>query len=148
MYASAFIVISSSKGGKPPFAKVTHASAGVEQLGADEPRIGTMMTEMVRRGAESMHATVVPWVITDLNGERHRTKEWTFVTVRNREHLARTRLDHIGQLIGDAGAASGALAAAYATQAFRTGFATANEALLALHSEGDERGVVVLEGAS
>jgi len=145
-----FIVIAPAKHPKTPIAKVTHATAGVEQLEPDEPRIGTLMTDMVRLGAEAMRVHHVPWVITDMNGERHREKEWTFVSIRNRDriHSGEARLDHLGQLMGDAGAASGGLAATYATQAFRTGFAVADEALLALHSDGDERGVVVLEAAS
>jgi 3-oxoacyl-[acyl-carrier-protein] synthase-1 len=136
--------------GKTPFAKVTHAMAGLEQLPPDEPRVAAVMTELVRQACGQNRTAAFPWVLTDMNGERHRAKEWSFVTIRNKEFIVpgETREQHIAQLIGDAGAATGALAAVFAAVAFRTGFADAQEALVALHSDGDERGVVVLEAVS
>jgi 3-oxoacyl-[acyl-carrier-protein] synthase-1 len=148
--AAAFVIIAPSKGDKPVHARFTFVTAGVEQLPPDEPRIATLMTELLRRGAESMGSKHVPWVLTDLNHERHRTKEWTFATVRNHDRVVsgETLEQHLGQLAGDVGAAAGALAATYAITAFRTGFARHREALIALASDGDERGVLVVEATS
>ncbi len=147
---AAFVVIAPAKADKPALMKVTFVMAGVEQLPPEEPRIGALTTDLVRRASEAVRASPVPWVITDLNNERHRTKEWMFATIRNKERIVagKTREEHLGQLVGDAGAATGALAAVYAGVAFRTGFARSNEALVSLSSDGDERGILVLEGAS
>jgi 3-oxoacyl-[acyl-carrier-protein] synthase-1 len=146
---AAFLVFAKERSDKRPIARATHAMAGIEQLPEGAPRIAAVMTELVRGAVNGMRQKPVPWVLTDLNGERHRTKEWSFVTIRNNEVLVggKTREEHFGQMLGDAGAATGAIAAAYAAVAFRTGFAPADEALIALHSDGDERGVVVLEAA-
>lgn len=147
---AAFVAIGSPKADRRPFAKILHATSGVEQIPDGQPRLAELMTELVRAGAQKLGTRVVPWAMTDLNGERHRTKEWMFVTVRNKDVLQGgvTREDHLGQLVGDAGAATGALGVAYVATAFRTGFAPASSVLMALHSDGDERGVIVLEAAS
>jgi 3-oxoacyl-[acyl-carrier-protein] synthase-1 len=147
---AAFVVLGGGKSDKRPFAKVTHAVGGVEQIPDGQPRLAELMTELVRNGAARIGGHHLQWAITDLNGERHRTKEWSFVTIRNNDvfHGGETREDHMGQLVGDAGAATGALAVVFAATAFRIGFATAQTALFALHSDGDERGVVVMEAAS
>lgn len=147
---AAFVALGGAKADRRPFAKVLHAVSGVEQIPEGQPRLAELMTELVRTSATHLGTRVVPWAMTDLNGERHRTKEWTFVTIRNKDVLEGgvTREDHLGQLVGDAGAATGALGVAYATTAFRTGFAHATSLLMALHSDGDERGVIVLEAAS
>lgn len=150
---AAFVALgsgSASRTEKRPIAKIVSAVAGVDQVPEGEPRLAEVMTELVRSGAAKLGARVVPWVMTDMNGERHRTREWTFVSIRNKDALQGgvTREDHLGQLVGDAGAATGALGVAYAVTAFRIGFAPASSILLALHSDGDERGVVVLEAAS
>ncbi len=151
----AFLIIGAAKGDHKPIARIVHATAGIDRPEEDDKggppvRTALVMTEMVRRAATVTGSSPFPWVLTDLNGERHRSREWSFVTIRNPDifKLGFTREQHVGQLVGDAGAATGALAATMAVVAFRTGFAPASEALLALHSDGDERGVVVLEGVS
>ncbi|MFO0616693.1 MAG: hypothetical protein U0414_29135 [Polyangiaceae bacterium] len=150
---AAFVVLGGASGGKPdkrPFAKILHVASGSDQVPEGQPRLAEVMTDLVRAGAARLGARTLPWAMTDLNGERHRTKEWSFVTIRNKEFFqgGSTREDHLGQLVGDAGAATGALGVVYAATAFRIGFAPASSLLLALHSDGDERGVVVMEAAS
>ena len=56
--------------------------------------------------------------------------------------------EHLYDEMGDVGAATGAAYAAYAITGFRTGFAPARSSLITLASDGDERGVVLLEAAS
>lgn len=147
---AAFVAVGAATPNKRPIAKLLSAAAGVDQVPDGQPRLAEVMTELVRSGAARLGARVVPWVLTDMNGERHRSREWSFVSIRNKESLqgGLTREDHLGQLVGDAGAATGALGVAYAVTAFRIGFAPATSSLLALHSDGDERGVVVLEAVS
>lgn len=152
---AAFVALGSARVGasspdRRPIARVLSAAAGVDQVPDGQPRLAEVMTELVRSGATKIGAHVVPWVLTDMNGERHRSREWSFVSIRNKEALQGgvTREDHLGQLVGDAGAATGALGVAYAATAFRIGFAPATSTLIALHSDGDERGVVVLEAVS
>jgi 3-oxoacyl-[acyl-carrier-protein] synthase-1 len=146
---AAFIVITSKKD-RPAIARVTRSIAGIDQVADGEPHIAAVMTELVRDASTAMHARPIPWIITDMNGERHRAKEWSFVTIRNNDVIVpgKTREQHMGQLAGDAGAATGAIAAAFATVGFRTGFAPEPEVLLTLQSDGDERGIAILEAAT
>ncbi len=146
---AAFIILS-ARSARKPLARIALAMAGAEALAEGEPRIGTVLTELVQKAAGAARLKPALWVLTDVSNEQHRAKEWSFVTIRSRDALdpERTREDHLGQLAGDAGAATGALAAVHAAVAFRTGFAPAPHALVALASDGDERGVVVLESAS
>ena len=147
---AAFVVIGAPKGDKRPIARVAHVAAGLDQTPPDEPRVAATMTELVGQATALRKSKPVPWIISDMNGERHRTKEWTFVTVRHHDVIVggKTREDYLGQVAGDMGAASGAVAAAFATVALESGFAPANEALIALHSDWDERGVVVMESVT
>jgi 3-oxoacyl-[acyl-carrier-protein] synthase-1 len=148
---AAFLIVAPPKIDRPVLARVTGVFSGQQPRATDdEPRIAETMTELVRRAARGMRQKPVAWVLSDVNGEHHRTKEWTFTSIRNRDVLAvgRTREDRLYTEMGDVGAATGALYASHAVVAFRTGFAPAEEVLVALASEGDVRGVFTLEAAS
>ena len=145
--AAAFVVVAPA-GSTPALARVLAVTTGMEREDTGEgpnPPIGEAATEVVRAAAAALRAPV-PWVLPDVNGERHRVKEWSFVRIRNPERFddhttVETRLC---DELGDVGAASGAVHAAYACMAFRMGFAPAPEVLVALASEGPARGAFAL----
>ncbi|MDI1446894.1 hypothetical protein [Polyangium sp. 6x1] len=144
--AAAFVVVAPA-GSTPALARVLAVSTGMEREddGGPNPPIGEAATEVVRAVAGAVRAPV-PWVLPDVNGERHRVKEWSFVRIRNREQFDddKTIETRLCDELGDVGAASGAVHAAYACMAFRLGFAPAPEVLVALASEGPARGAFAL----
>jgi len=144
--AAAFVVIG-PPGSAPAFARITSVATGAErEEDPENPSIGEAATEVVRAAAAGFREHV-PWVLCDVNGERHRVKEWSFVRIRNRDRFdeAKTIETRPYEELGDVGAASGAVFAAYASMAFRLGFAPAPRALVNLRSEGPARGAFVLE---
>jgi 3-oxoacyl-[acyl-carrier-protein] synthase-1 len=140
--AAAFVVLA-REGAAPALARVMAVATGMER--EDGTEIGEAATEVALRVAGVMRAPV-PWVLPDVNGERHRVKEWSFVRIRNREAFdeARTIETRLYDELGDVGAASGAVHAAYACMAFRLGFSPAPEVLVTLASEGPARGAFAL----
>jgi 3-oxoacyl-[acyl-carrier-protein] synthase-1 len=113
---------------------------------AEEPPIGEAATELVRAVTATMRMPI-PWALPDVNGENHRVKEWTFARIRNRERFDddRTVETRLYDELGDVGAASGAVHAAYVCQAFRLGFAPGPQALITVASDGPTRGAFALE---
>lgn len=91
----------------------------------------------------------VPWVVSDMNGENHREREWTIVRVRNSDvfdpNPDNTALDHPYQEIGELGAATGAVYLAYVSLGFRLGFARHSSALIVTSSEGQSRAIFYVE---
>lgn len=144
--AAAFVVVAPGGTG-PAYARVLAVATGMErEESAEEPPIGEAATEVLRAAASAMAAPIA-WALPDVNGENHRIKEWTFARIRNRELFdddltVETRLY---DELGDVGAASGAVHAAYACQAFRLGFAPGAQALVTLASDGPSRGALALE---
>jgi 3-oxoacyl-[acyl-carrier-protein] synthase-1 len=145
---AAFAVVAGSRHRAPRLAKIT--SAMVARQPAPEPgdaKNGEALSELVRRARAG--GGVHPWVVCDVNGERHRVNEWVVTKVRNEDlfDADATLEERICDLIGDAGAATGALALTYVCGAFRLGFARAARALVTLSSEGPDRGCFVVEPA-
>lgn len=91
----------------------------------------------------------IPWVVSDMNGENHREREWTFVRIRNSDvfdpNPEKTTLDHPYQEIGELGAATGAIYLAYVSLGFRLGFARHSSALIVTSSEGQSRAIFYVE---
>ena len=109
------------------------------------PNLSEALTQVVQELAAV--GGPLPWVITDLNGERNRTKEWAQTAIRG--PLAENVIQLAApQMMGDTGAASGALFLAIACTYFSTGAAPATKAAVVLQSEGPERGAFLLEEAS
>ncbi|MBW2456365.1 MAG: hypothetical protein JRI68_17730 [Deltaproteobacteria bacterium] len=111
-------------------------------LDDEEPNLARAITKV----ACEVGAREAPWVLCDVNGERHRLREWRMVAYR--EDLsagAQLRLPHE---IGDVGAASGAVMMCLATSYWRLGCAPGSRAVILLSSEGTERGALLLEAAS
>jgi 3-oxoacyl-[acyl-carrier-protein] synthase-1 len=149
--AAAFVVVApadaGARGAVLPFARVTAVVTGMEADPLPEGAApGEAATEVVRAALAGL-ATPLAWVLPDVNGERHRIKEWTFVRMRNSPPFeeGQTIETRLYDELGDVGAASGAVHAVFASMAFRTGFAPAREVLVALASEGPLRGAFALE---
>ena len=89
----------------------------------------------------------LPWILSDGNGERHRVRRWSFVAVRAKDVVSpdESELLEAGDEFGDAGAATGALLGVHAVVSFASDAVEHRSALVALASEGRERGAFVLE---
>lgn len=91
----------------------------------------------------------VPWALSDMNGENHREREWTFTRMRNSDVFhhdrKRTVIDNLYSEIGELGAASGAVYLAYVSTGFSLGFAPGRSALVMTSSEGKARAIFFVE---
>ncbi len=113
--------------------------------GTDQPNIAHGLTAVLRHllGA----AGEVRWAFTDCSGEEHRAREWRRAAGRNDDKLMAPRVFDVADFAGDVGAASGALALAIACGFWSAGCAPSARCLVALASDGAERGGFVLEEA-
>ncbi|MBW2526391.1 MAG: hypothetical protein JRI23_19580 [Deltaproteobacteria bacterium] len=129
-----------------PLALIRHVATAEDRAGAapDSPSTAAVMTELVRQAAERA-GEPVGWVQTDLNGEGHRIREWSQVSQRC-PSIADALQDRLPASMGDVGAATGALALTVSCARFGTACAPAPTTLVALHSDGEARGVLVARG--
>jgi 3-oxoacyl-[acyl-carrier-protein] synthase-1 len=129
-----------------PLGRITAVRTARDESGLmGRPNLAEALTQVTHEIAA--HSGPLPWVLTDLNGERHRNKEWMQVALRG--SLAENAVQTMpAQLLGDVGAATGALYLAIATTYFTTGAAPARKAAIVLQSEGPERGAFLLEEVS
>jgi 3-oxoacyl-[acyl-carrier-protein] synthase I len=151
--AAAFVAlggaIDEGKGAARPIARVIAAAhAREETIGTGEPNLATAMTRAVR---DAVTAAVgvgkqLRWVMTDVNGEKHRIAEFTKVAIRNKDLLTDSPLhEAMAEEVGDVGAASGPLFLAIACVQIRAGCGRGDRLLIALHAEAQERSVLVVE---
>lgn len=120
-------------------------------LGSDEPTHGLGMTLAVKRATAALGRTPIDWALTDVVGERHRVEEWLYVTGRlHARFTGAPRHDQPLLKTGDLGAASATTLLALACVGWETGSAPSPRALIAAHSDGPERGalLVAMESAS
>lgn len=125
-------------------ARVAAIETGREKtVGSDQPNLGDCMTELLARIAATCGGPL-EWALPDLNGERHRNKEWRKTAFRG--SLAADAIEQrLADDLGDVGAASGPMYLAIACALWRDGPAPSRRALIALHSDGQERGAFVVE---
>lgn len=118
------------------------ASAREESILRDEPNVAAAMTSIVREllGPTSGRPG---WVLCDVNGERHRVREWTLVQIRQKLIDGVTTTCASDDL-GDVGAATGAMLLAIAATSWSTGCAPSPTALVSLSSNGPERGAFLV----
>lgn len=144
--AAAFVVVALPGIQLPTMGKVLGVGMAMEKPeDPQNPTVAEAATELTRNVVTNLR-TPVPWVMPDINGERHRVKEWTFVRMRNQEAFddAATVEMRICDELGDVGAATGAVYTAIACSAWKLGFAPADQALVALSSDGPARGAIAL----
>jgi len=134
---------SNSGAGTEPLCRVLLSRCGLEpSVGTDEPNLAATATDLMN---ELVAAAGVPsWVLSDINGERHRVREWSLVELRQQLPDGLVH-DRFVSNLGDVGAASGATLLAIACVLWRAGCGPATLAAVALFSEGPERGVFALE---
>lgn len=144
--AQSYSTISGSAA-RSPVAALRFAQCGREEtITTGEPNVARAMTQLLRRAAESTREGAIRWVLNDINGERHRIREWQLAAARG--SLGEGAIE--GRLVedlGDMGAAIGPMLGTIACSLWRAGCAPASSAAVALHSEGVERGVFVIEEA-
>jgi 3-oxoacyl-[acyl-carrier-protein] synthase-1 len=129
-----------------PSPRLTHASAGIERaVAVDQPNLALAATTLARAMVDATGRC--PWVLCDVNGERHRVREWQMLSFRElwADDVVELRLP---ERLGDVGAASGAIAVAMAVCFWQAGCAPAASCAIMLAAEGAERGVLRLEQGS
>lgn len=138
----------SGNANKLPVGAVRFVQGGREEtVTTGEPNVARAMTQLLRRAADSSREGAIKWVLNDINGERHRVREWTLAALRG--SLAEGVIeDRLVEDLGDMGAAIGPMLGSIACSLWRAGCAPASSAVVALSSEGVERGVFVLEEAA
>lgn len=143
--AAAFLILARLPPSAPRLGRFLHAETGREASATsdEQPNLAEAMTVMLE-STEAQLGRRFEWTISDYNGERHRLREWE----RARGRIVRSdSIDsHWVWDTGDVGAASGALFSTIALSMCDLGCAHSTSALLALHSEGGERGLVAVEG--
>ena len=126
-------------------------SAAVENephpYGSEAPCLAQGVTLAVKRATEALgqDARRIPWVLTDVANERHRVTEWSYAFART--HLAFTPdVIHEQPLLktGDLGAASAAVLLVMAAIRWQTRCDAGDAALIVTHSDGPERGAMVI----
>jgi len=114
--------------------------------GSEEPCLAYGMTLALKRAlaATSAETGLISWMLTDVANERHRVDEWTTAATRaHRGFTADVLHDQPLLKTGDVGAASAAMLLVMATIRWQTGCAPGDAVLIATHSDGPERGVLI-----
>jgi len=146
---AAFVVLTAStdEAAGSAIGRITAAvSAREDTVGTHVPNLATAMTRAVRTAATLASGSPIRWVLTDVNGERHRISEFSRVQIRSKDLFTEDfHHDALAEELGDVGAASGALLLAAACVHFRAGSAPAERVLIALHAEAQERSVLVID---
>jgi 3-oxoacyl-[acyl-carrier-protein] synthase-1 len=118
-------------------------------IGTDTPNTGQATTRLLAAMAPLFPGEKIAWALSDVNGERHRLREWNHAVLRG--SLADgAAYDTFVFDLGDTGAATGALFAAMVHELLVTGAAPAANACVVLASDGADRGAFLLglEGAA
>lgn len=131
----------------PALTRLTSVGVARESRLRDSPTgsLGLGMTTAVEAALASVaDDAAVDAVYTDLNGERYRSEEWGFVSMRIGGALGGCDYTAHTDCWGDIGAATGALATVVAAQSWRRGYARGPRALVATGSFDGLRGAMLL----
>jgi 3-oxoacyl-[acyl-carrier-protein] synthase I len=141
---AAFLRLSRRAPGGAELARLVHVETGREEtVLSGQPNTASTMTRLLARAAAASSGGKLGWVLPDVNGERHRVREWALATRRG--SLADGCVEErLASELGDMGAALGATLAVLACELFRASGAPRGEACIALHAEGAERAVFLL----
>jgi 3-oxoacyl-[acyl-carrier-protein] synthase-1 len=114
-------------------------------FGSKDPCHALGMTAAIRRAAAPVGLDQIAWQLTDVVNERHRVEEWLLAHTRTFRIFTKDYVHEQPLLtVGDVGAASAALFAVEASVRWQTGCGISDLVMLALHSDGPERGAVLL----
>lgn len=110
-------------------------------VGTDAANTAQAMTMLLRAMRDD---APIHWVMPDVTGERHRVREWTMASLRVLEEDDDVVIheERLTDDLGDVGAATGAMFAVIACEYFAARCAPSSSAVIALHSEDRERGVL------
>ena len=143
--AAAFVCVSPKLRKVPTevrrLATITLVATGEQDL--DGPPTAGCFTKLLR---DPRLPHPIPWVLTDLNGERHRVKEWTYAAMRNPATIdpEKTIIQNVPRDFGDVGAASGALLLVIGTLGLTLGFGAGSSVAIVTASDGKERALIHL----
>jgi 3-oxoacyl-[acyl-carrier-protein] synthase I len=135
---------------RAPLGRVRGVATGHESRSRDsvEGILGEGLTDVVRRAAQGLRLPDerVEDIYSDINGERHRSDEWGFVTLRAWQMFrdGTAYITNVGHW-GDLGAASAVANFVLAVQAWRRRYASGEQALICGSSSDGLRGAAVLE---
>jgi len=152
---AAFVVLGSGAGSLSlhRWGRVMSAATALEPrpYGSEEPCHALGMTAAIEKAvpANARKARLIPWQLSDVHNERHRVDEWQIARLRMFEAF-RDDVVHDQPLLraGDLGAASAAYLAVHAFVSWYVGCAPGDYALVAAHSDGAERGAMLLSRAT
>jgi 3-oxoacyl-[acyl-carrier-protein] synthase-1 len=131
----------------PALARLLHLSTTREGGPDDTP--ARALGEALRGAAGALAGRGgATWLLSDVNGEQHRVHEHALLDVRLADVLGDARHDQLLGELGDVGVAAGALLLAIASTWFEVGCAPSRAAIVALSSDGPERGAFTLEAMS
>jgi 3-oxoacyl-[acyl-carrier-protein] synthase I len=114
-------------------------------FGSEEPCHALALSWAIKRASGALeNARRIGWALTDVANERHRVDEWQLAIGRCfRTFTADVVHDQPLLKTGDLGAASAATLATMACVHWEIGSAVSDLALIATHSDGPERGVML-----
>ncbi len=114
--------------------------------GSEEPCHALGMSMAIREAVGPLaRARRIPWMLTDVANERHRVDEWQLASGRSfRCFTDDARHDQPLLKTGDLGAASAAMLLAMACVHWEVDSAFGDVALIATHSDGPERGAMIV----
>jgi 3-oxoacyl-[acyl-carrier-protein] synthase I len=145
---AAFVVLARRGRCQPlrPLAQVLGVATEDEPrpYGASDPCHGLGITQAAARVLAGLSRRV-PWALTDVVNERHRVHEWTYVAARmHAAFVDGVRHDQPLLTTGELGAASACALMSMATVLWQTRGAPGDCVLVAVHSDGAERGALLL----
>lgn len=116
--------------------------------GTDKPNQAAGLTSALRAAQQGAKLDHRPLCIGDLDGDRYRATEWAMAQMRTVGALQHGEADDwtTADLIGDTGAAAGAIHLAWAVDALRRGYSPQPRVLVWGASDHKQRAAVVLEG--
>lgn len=149
---AAFVLLTTSRfaGSLAPFATIKGIGAALEPrpFGSSEPNLGLGITSAVKRALTSASAAdrSIDWVLTDVANERHRVEEWAFAEARHHAAFAPSLARDQPLLVtGEVGSASAAMLVVIASTRWQTRCSGGDRALIAVHSDGPERGAMIID---
>jgi 3-oxoacyl-[acyl-carrier-protein] synthase-1 len=148
----AFVLLASARAAQSLYRHARVPAVAVTEeprpWGHPDPCQAAGMTRALREAAErstGVHTRRIGWMLTDVTNERHRVDEWEMAASRAFKVFVPS-VPHEQPLLetGDVGAASGIMLTVIACVRWQTGCGRADHAVVATHSDGAERGVIVL----
>lgn len=141
---AAFLLIANRRRATTKLANI--AGVGLEKeprpYGSAEPTHALGITLACKR---ALGTAKLGWALTDVVGERHRVEEWLFAAGRIQQQCTPDlRVDTPLMHTGDLGAASFPLLCVLACMGWKIGTGAGPLALIAGHSDGQDRGAVLL----